>query len=274
MTELNYSSFGLQSQPLNDWLQLNIGAPWGDARDQLVAPFPPAELMQVVSGLTSARDFALHGVSIFDALQKASPYPIKSFKKVLDFGCGCGRLARIFKGYSGELVGCDIDERLVDWVQNNLYPMKAIQNFPNKPLPFLDNQFDLILSVSIFSHLNEESQHFYLEELARCTQSGGYLMLTIHGERAMERSIDEPKIFEMIAVTDNQLSYARKRMADNLYSFLVQEAGHLTTDDYKYGITFIPKNYLHKEWGKYFEIVDIVDGAIHDFQSIVVCRKK
>lgn len=274
MTDLNYPSFGLSSLPLSAWLELNRGAPYGDARDELVAPFPPAELMQVVSGLTETRAFALHGVTIFDALQKASPYPIESFKKILDFGCGCGRLARIFKGYSGELIGCDIDSRLVDWVQNNLYPMKAIQTFPNKSLPFLNNQFDFIVSVSIFSHLNEESQHFYLEELARCTQSGGYLMLTIHGERAMQRCLDEPKIFEMISVTDDQLSYAKKRMADNLYSFLVQDTGHLTSEDYKYGITFIPNDYLNKEWGKYFQIIDVVDGAIHDFQSIVICRKK
>lgn len=271
---MNDLNLGLSNIPLGAWLALNLNAPYDDARDELVAPFPPAELMQVVSGLTSKKEFALHGVTIFQALAAASPKPLDSYKNILDFGCGCGRLARVFKGLEGNFTGCDIDERLVEWINSNLAYMNAVNTKPNERLPFKNDQFDCVISISIFSHLNEYSQNYYLQELHRCTEKDGLLFLTIHGERAMERALSEEKIFKMIEVSGDQLIKAERGMKNNQHNFLIQASGHLTRDSYEYGITFIPSGHIYEEWGKYFEIVNIVNGAIHDFQSIVVCRKR
>jgi SAM-dependent methyltransferase len=269
---MNENAQGLH-RPLTDWLALNRNVPCDAEAAGRIAPFPPADLMQVVSGLTNPEHFALHGIAILEALDAASPEALADYRSILDFGCGCGRLARMFKGYEGKLVGCDIDARLVDWVNRNLTYMTAVTTVPNLPLPFADGEFECVISISIFTHLNEASQDFYLRELARVTQSGGRLFLTVHGERAMERALSESAIFEMLAVPRDRLEAASRGMAGGLHNFILQQ-GHLTSEEYPYGITFVPADYVHRHWGRFFDIARIVDGAIHDFQSIVVCEKR
>ena len=274
MSRLSAADAGMQ-MPTEEWLALN-GTLCFENADliQAVAPFPPPDLMQIVSGLTSEPDFAAHGVTIYRAIQDASPKPLSTYRSLLDFGCGCGRLSRLFKGHPGKITGCDIDGRLVDWINAELTYMTAVKTDPNGPLPFDRGAFDAVISVSVFSHLDEQSQEFYLDELSRVSSSGAYLFLTTHGERALARAFEEERIFKMLEVPAAELDKAAVGMREGRHNFIVQGSGHLTTEDYKYGITFIPAPYVNQVWGKYFEIVKIVSGAIHDFQDIVVCRKR
>jgi len=43
---------------------------------------------------------------------------------------------------------------------------------------------------------------------------------------------------------------------------------------FKYGISFIPERYIHKKWTRYFNVIRIIRGAIHDFQDIGVLQPK
>jgi SAM-dependent methyltransferase len=256
-----------------DWINLNTNLVFSSPEfRKYVAPFPPIDSMRNVSGLTSERDFAAHGATFYQALHDASPVSLKSYSAILDFGCGCGRLARMFKGHPGTVTGCDIDPSHVAWINTNLPYMSAQLTEPNRALPFIDGQFDCVISISVFTHMDEESQFFYLNELARCTRSGAYLFLTTHGERALLRARSEAHIFEMLEIPENLLMRAAKSMAAGKHSFILQN-GHLTNEKYRYGITFIPSNYIRSEWGRYFDIEGIVSGAIHDFQDIIVCKR-
>jgi SAM-dependent methyltransferase len=257
-----------------DWLHRNLAASPDDERSGLIAPFPPPDLMQVVSGLTNNHDFAARGVALYRAVQDASPKPLTEFTSILDFGCGSGCLDRMFLGHRHQLVGCDVDHRLVDWVNGNLPFMTAVTTTPNGALPFKPGQFDCVISISVFTHLSEESQRFYLAELQRCTKPGALLFLTIHGSRAMERATNEESIFQMISISTEQLDQARTAMAAGTYAFAVQPSGHLTSDGYEYGISFTPESYVQQVWSEYFDVVQIESGAIHDWQSIVVCRAR
>jgi SAM-dependent methyltransferase len=176
--------------PAEDWLWLNGRGIFDDPLLlPYVAPFPPKELMTNVSGLTNDRDFAAHGVEIFRALMQASPKPVTDYRNILDFGCGCGRLARMFKGNPNRIVGCDIDKRHVNWVAGNLDYMTACLISVNPPLPFGDDEFDAIISISVFTHLTEKSQDDFLAELSRIASRDGYLFLTVHGGQA--RSLND-----------------------------------------------------------------------------------
>lgn len=180
----------------------------------------------------------------------------------------------MFMGHPGEIAGCDIDGRLIDWINQNLPYISGVRTLPNAPLPFPDAAFDAVISISVFTHLNEPSQKFYLEELHRVSAPGAYLFLTIHGGRAMERALTEERIFQMINIPATGLEKAAQGMHEGRHNFIIQPTGHLTTKEYEYGITFIPANYVQTVWSDYFEIVRLVNGAIHDFQDIVVCRKR
>src|SRR5437870_1735043 len=58
-------------------------------------PLPPAQLMFLVQGTTNVREFLTDGrataLGVLDVLQD-SGIGIDSSKRVLDFGCGCGRV--------------------------------------------------------------------------------------------------------------------------------------------------------------------------------------
>jgi SAM-dependent methyltransferase len=55
-------------------------------------------------------------------------------------------------------------------------------------LPFPDDHFDLVFSSSVFTHIDERAQDFWLAELRRVTQPGGLLLLSVHGERAFRHA--------------------------------------------------------------------------------------
>ncbi len=123
---------------LKDWLLLNrVGCFESPNQQKYVSPFPPEKLMENVSGLTSEKDFASHGADLYKALTE--------FRSILDLGCGCGRLARMFKGYLYKLSGCDIDKRHIDWINNNLEFMDAKHSNVHPPLPHNDQ--DIVVPI-------------------------------------------------------------------------------------------------------------------------------
>jgi glycosyltransferase involved in cell wall biosynthesis/SAM-dependent methyltransferase len=259
---------------LEDWLHFNaVSAFESDHNRQRVAPFAPIELIRETTGLEREEDFASHGVDIVRALAAATDRPLVSFRSWLDFGVGVGRLARMFKSFTGRYVGIDIDLRTVLWVRQNLPWVRAIHTSPGGRLPFPDGYFDMVASISVFSHMSEADQGFYLSELHRVTQPGAHLMITVHGERALERAMTEGPILELLNIGPNHLHLARAALSNGTGFHFVRQAGHLTTDDYEYGITFMARKWIDAVWSKWYEVLAVMPGAIHDFQDVVVLRR-
>jgi len=272
-----------------DWIWLNrTGVFENPELRKFVSPFPPVELMQNVSGLENERDFAAHGADLFLALSQASAVALTEYRSLLDFGCGCGRLPRIFKNHPHAVFGCDVDARHVGWVGKNLKYMNVKHSSVRPPLPYPRNSFDAILSISVFTHLNETSQDQFLAELHRVSQPGARLFLTVHGERALKRSLTEKKVRDMICVEEELFEKARHDFTEGKHAFVLQH-GHLTElpgkslwqrlvsmvrHPFAYGITFIPESYVHSHWSRWFEIHDFCHGAIHDFQDVIILGPK
>lgn len=260
--------------PLNEWLDFNrVHAFESEANMALVAPFPPHDRMLITTGLVDPKDFASHGYDVLKALNDVSPQPLSSFSSVLDFGVGAGRLARMFKGFKGNYTGIDVDEQNIKWINSALKYVRAIHTRPKKPLPFPNAEFDLVISVSVFSHMNENDHLFYLTEIARVTKPGACILLTTHGERALNRAENEDRIFNMLQVSKRAVAKARKALSAGGFKFIRQWFGHLSSFFYAYGITFISAAYVERVWSKYFQVISVRSGAIHDFQDIVVLKK-
>lgn len=169
--------------------------------------------------------------------------------------------------------------------------VQAELTYVNPPLPYTDEEFDATISISVFTHLNEESQFKFLAELHRICRPEGNLFLTVHGECALDRAVREQPIRDMISVAEEPFQEACKAFAKGEHAFILQN-GHLTTntarrfslrglfrrkiisDEFEYGITFIPESYLRKHWLRWFDIVEFLPGAIHSFQDIVVLSPK
>jgi SAM-dependent methyltransferase len=121
-----------------------------------------------------------------ESIFAAAGRDLASASAVLDFGVGCGRVARHWQRLPGPAWhGCDINPDLAGWADANLPHVEARVSPLEPPLPYADATFDAIYSVSVFTHLPEPLQHAWIAELRRVLRPGGHLLLTTHGEAFM-----------------------------------------------------------------------------------------
>jgi cyclopropane fatty-acyl-phospholipid synthase-like methyltransferase len=102
---------------------------------------------------------------------------------VLDFGCGSGRTLRWWAQHPQRplLHGTDIDRAALRWVRRHL-PVETCRNDPLPPLQYADGSFDVIYSISVFTHLDERYQDAWLAELKRVLKRDGVALMTVRSE--------------------------------------------------------------------------------------------
>lgn len=164
-------------------------------------PYPPLDLANRVGSLEAAAD----PMAYYDELGRLAYADIVerlpaqwSFvdRRVLDFGCGAGRTLRHFanEAAEAEIWGCDIDVSSIEWLDGNLCPpFHVLTNQPEPPLDQPAGVFDLIWSISVFTHLTD-SWSRWLTELHRLLKPGGLLFLTFMGSGIGELITGEPWI--------------------------------------------------------------------------------
>jgi SAM-dependent methyltransferase len=160
-------------------------------------PVPPPHLIVRVAGTPDAAWFLESGrlaaESIRDAVEHAGT-AIEELDSILDFGCGCGRVLRNWADLDGTRVaGSDLSGAAVEWCRENLPFAALATNELVPPLRFADADFELAYALSVFTHLPEAMQLDWMDELARVVRPGGFLLLTTHGERYLERLDDEER---------------------------------------------------------------------------------
>jgi SAM-dependent methyltransferase len=104
-------------------------------------------------------------------------------KRVMDFGSGAGRTLRHFAAAArqAEFWGVDIDRPSVEWMRSHICPpFHAWQTTVYPPLGLEHGSFDLIYSVSVFTHLADNSTPWLLE-LHRMLKPDGLLIATFMG---------------------------------------------------------------------------------------------
>jgi SAM-dependent methyltransferase len=158
-------------------------------------PLPPRRLMVRVAGTADADWFLRSGRAAYDAI--ADHVPLHEVGDVLDFGCGCGRVLRYWRGHDGLVAGSDRDGGAVDWCRSNLGFARVERNSLAPPLSFVDASFDLVYALSVFTHLPADLQTAWRDELARVLRPGGRLLVTTHGRSYVPRlETDERARFE------------------------------------------------------------------------------
>ena len=126
----------------------------------------------------------------------------------------------MFLGHPNQITRCDIDGRHVAWINESLSRMKSVKTEPNVALPFGDQSFDAIISISVFTHITEESQRLYLLELARIARSVAHLFLSTHCEHAFSKVKDDGPTFNVIGIPREELARVSGEMEEGRYSFI------------------------------------------------------
>ncbi len=138
-----------------------------------------------VAGTADADWFIRSGRAAYDAI--TAHVPVEEAVDVLDFGCGCGRVLRYWNHHHGTIAGTDRDAGAVAWCAGNLPFARVAPNQLAPPLRYDDASFDLVYALSVFTHLTEELQTAWRDELRRVLRPGGRLLLTTHGRSYLSR---------------------------------------------------------------------------------------
>jgi ubiquinone/menaquinone biosynthesis C-methylase UbiE len=127
-----------------------------------------------------------HVTGMIRALEE-NGFSIGGAKRILEFGCGTGRMIRHLPEIvlNAELWGVDISAEHIRWCIENLTPAIHFATTTVVPhLPFEDRYFDLIFCGSVFTHI-EDIQESWLLELGRVLRPSGKLYITIHDEHTV-----------------------------------------------------------------------------------------
>ena len=237
-----------------------------DPRSEL--PLPDAKQRFRVLGNEDDLGFRLSGATDFKRIARAihavTGARFEDFGHVLDWGSGCGRIARYAApACGGELVGCDIDAENVEWCNAHL-PGTYVATTMNSPLPFPDGHFDLVYGVSVFTHFGPHLQDLWLAELRRVVRPGGLVLVTTHGRTAIDYGDLRPHAFIAIgkAVEANGIHIAGKN----------EQLDGAVKDADEYVNVFHSAAYIRAHWAKWFRILEIIPGYIYTHDLVVLER--
>jgi SAM-dependent methyltransferase len=241
---------------------------WFQFDPALEFPFPEESRRYRVIANNDLDGFALSGFTDFKRLDAAAAAltgkNFTGFPRILDFGCGCGRLARYTSRLSQiALSGCDIDADNVNWCASHLSG-SFVPNHVHPPTPFPGESFDLIYGVSVFTHLREPLQDAWLAELERLAAPGALVLMTVHGRTALDYAGLRPPVYEDLArrISDQGLYVSGSNA--NIDGFAQHEG--------EYVDVFHDIAYVRNHWSKYLDVGAILSGYLYT-HDLVVLRK-
>lgn len=191
--------------------------------DPVVLPAFPARHLRSIVGHPTLMLYASVGQEFGSYLKLLAG--LKPNHKVLDVGCGCGRIAAFLVGtitapgcYDGfdvvpELIE-DARERITKLnplfqfklvsIYNQLYnPVPTASRDSEFVFPYPDSQYDLVFLTSVFTHLLPAGLKNYVQQIYRVTRKGGKCFATFF---LRQNSPDSQNSWKLSAVKQRLVS--------------------------------------------------------------------
>jgi len=227
-----------------------------------VVPAPPPTLMNRVAHTQDRRFFKTWGLKCYGDMRSffCRYAAFDRTDKLLDWGCGCGRLTIHFlmETAGPAVYGCDVDGEAIAWCDAKLASghFTAIEPFP--PTSYADASFQLVAGYSVFTHLTKETQVAWLTEIRRILAPGGIFVATVHGDFAAS-----------LAFPGKVTSVLSAGIHDGVHD---DSLDGIVPKGYYRG-TFQTEEYTRREWSKYFDILEYQVRGIGNHQDAVVMRR-
>jgi len=113
----------------------------------------------------------------------------------------------------------------------------------------------LVYAISVFTHLNEELQFLWLDELKRITKPNGILLLTLHNTDLLKTRISKKENFS--EVTKKGFVHRKGDLFQGIFPDWYQNAYH-------------SKEYVMENYSKYFKILHYIPNGVNNLQDIVL----
>jgi SAM-dependent methyltransferase len=267
------------------WLRAHLGdeAVPGELRRWVPASLPSdvQRTLTGTDGVTSLREgFKIYRM-IADACARSGA-PIEPSTRVLDFGCGWGRILRFFMRdvLPDRLVGVDCLPLSVDaCTQSNPWcEFQLISAMP--PTTLTTGSFDVVFLYSVFSHLSEAAHRRWIPEFFRMLRPGGLLIASTRPRWYIEWVAQARAIAPRPAWVDQGPALAFLDTAGVLERYDRGEYCHTPIgsapplDASIWGETCIPRTYAEQQWEAWFDILDFIDDPATAEQAVIVARRR
>ena len=266
------------------WLWINKEGYRKSSRLRKILPTMPEESIQLrFAGSTgdATLDAAFSAYTLFNQIAQKNLDNSAKLNKVLDFGCGWGRIIRFFlknvepSGLWG--IDCFPDVIEICNQTNKWCNFELIDPMP--PTSFSDDTFDLIYCYSVFSHLSEEAQLNWLEEFSCKLRPGGLLIATtwprefimMCAELRKEKNEDSWKRGPAHSFLDTTKALSDYDSGSYLHEPI---GGGGILDMSFFGESCIPKGYVLTHWTKHFSFIDFIDDRNVCPQNVIVVKKQ
>ncbi len=247
---------------------------------ELLPEFPPEDVQCRFTGAagddTMREAFAFYTI-VKDALKR---YGQGRLEAALEFGCGWGRIIRLFtRDVAPEsLWGIDCMSAAIDLCRrtNRLARFELTPVFPPTNVP--SDTFDLVYAYSVFSHLSEAAHWAWLEELRRVLKPGGLLIVTTRAREfilmcAALRDAEAHASWAAgtaVSFRDTAAALARYDRGEFLFE---PTGGGDVLDASFFGEACIPQRYVTAQWPRLLDVVEYIDDRSRCIQNVIVARK-
>lgn len=252
---------------------VEISMPW--AKYKALQPLPPAHMRGRVAGNEAANWFEVSGLRSVVEWERALSVAWKTFRDfptIVDFGCGCGRTLRHLRprlAIGQQLIGADVDQEAVEWVAKNYRNVKAIKLDLLPPSALQAKSVDLIVNHSVFTHLPEDVQLAWLDELHRVLKTGGFLLLSFQGAK-----VANDFFAHLVAEGHAEAAEDFKKRYSEYGFFHVRGRGvfEQALPEY-YGSTYHSIEYIQEKWLRWFRCLAWLPVFALDHQDVLLLQK-
>jgi SAM-dependent methyltransferase len=263
--------------------QSELFSPHGDPLPR----FPERSLQENTTGL-SADAAVRQALGFYEETVKALSMrnvEIAPSWRLLDFGCGWGRVTRCFMRdlMLSNMVGIDVDSDFVD-LSNSLFGSPRFMRCdPFPPTDLSPGTIDLVTAYSVFSHLSEAACDAWMDEFHRMLKPGGWVSITTRHESFFDycawAASQESKATGYLAGLGGLFpnideARTRYRRGELVHATSAGVSGGGPRNESFYGETFIPENYFRTAYSARFDLVHFGFEPAKFDQAIVVLRKK
>jgi SAM-dependent methyltransferase len=270
---------------LNDqqWLEVLIKSLENPAMGGIALPGTPSDQVQRDTVGSAGEQALSEAFSFYREIKKyGSDFGkvLTPDSRILDFGCGWGRIIRFFlkEVKADNLHGIDVTPQMIDFCRELFrYGNFSICN-PLPPTEFADESFDIIYAYSVFSHLSESVHIRWVEEFSRILKPGGIFIATTQARhfiefcRSLQDRTHESGWHRALSKAFLDTKVALADYDNGKFLFCATGGGPSLPNSF-YGEALIPRAYVEREWTKYLILRDFVDDQNRLPQAIIVMQK-